>query len=857
MIMRSYECFGVFRDLDYPFTSDHNRHLSPLHGLEQNIIKNIRLYGEYGVGDGWDPELLEPNVRMNLSLNLAQNATLALIRLLFPSSVGLVANAGLKDRVNDALNPASIARLLILNDRHRFFTQKENITLLIPQLNEHGKFKTEIVNGKEKLVLIEIIEEKQIIDIFEALMRDNSPLKKKWSACKENKFIFLLAKDMANEYDYNLKLARLLFRVFTECRDGQALTRGYPRHIVHRVLLCYMWEKNKHNKANFKAYYNVLANDENKKIDSEAVSRIKWSGNGSHYSQDDYQNCLTNKNNSETMTPFEKFHLIKQGYSAFDARFPKAIEYGLSLRGTNTYFSDCGDSMLRNFFMMMLYNHETQSFDVTKLKHLQNQYGVEYKPLANLIDYFSKKCTKPSQADTAEARNAWVDVVSNLNNYRCNDDETEPTVKYLANDNTQYEIAPGLDNAISVIFKILGSSLFTCHMGNNNKKVYWLGHLDAICEFFSNKSHANCDENTWHAQLSTTNRKHDMDESPEFNGDIPENGWVNLVVTFSYGNTKDGRHNIFECHFEQNHFGFVECNKHVAVDNLVIPESNNPDVILNMRMNTCQEKIAVIDKILSIRPIASQQSYQWILDHWLEINGRYFANWRNIKINTALARVLLKHLCVDEILAFAITELNYALVLPLAEMGRNDDIRKVLDNDLQENDFYCFVAGDDNIKHANQHRFSTAAGALETALLKGKNNDLIILKQSGANDYSLQRSGLTLLHLAAYAGNKRLSTSYSQLGSDINAKTSHGDTPLHFAARSGRSQTIQTLLAAGANANAVNNKGETAFALASITNIKKMGLFSYFIGCSRSLNFIKSPYSEKYIDDSTLRKLII
>lgn len=851
------EIFGIFRGLDIPFASSDCLcpQFSPLYGLDKDLIKNLRVHGHYG--NGWEEVFMQPDGHPQ-ELKFARDATAALIRLLFPSSVGLVVNSGLRDKLNDILKPITIAKIFKLIVEPKFYTNQTSAKLLEVVVNpKHysdpakAEFLNESISQSTK-------------DIFKALLPDH--MKQKWENLtndgKKRPFAFIPSQKTLPTIKYYLDLAKLLETAFKDNVGDKAEMNGYPRHVVERVLLCYMWEKYKHSKINFKPYYLELARVEHADdqnvitiFNETHIKNIVWEGPGSFYDKTDYEN-------PGQITPLEKFFLKKLGYAHFEDRFPVTIEYGVSCKDGKKFYSDCGDSMLRNFFMMMLYNFETKKFDVSKLKALRTQYNEAYIPLDKLIDYFENICTSPVHAETAWARNKWIVVLNHLNDYRLPDDGRNIKVRYRSKDKT-HEIDVGLDNIINVISKLLGPALFPPDdLGRNmNMKINWLSMLSTICQFFSNGYHGCSNENTWLARLSTTNHKHDIDECEDFTGDVPNYGWVDLTLTFSYGSPREGRKNIFECQIESNHFGFNRLYDHSEQDSLFSVNDDIADSVFRLRMNTSHEKINAIDAIFSTPfKVGEPNKYMYMVENWLDVDdsyryksGTFFANWHNCKVNSALANVLLKYMPVEEILNLGKPALNYALVFPLAHMGRIDDIKLVLADDLNSEEweieaFLHAIKGTIENPQLIQNKFSTASRALEETLLKGSNEDLVILYHAGANDYANTISGLSLLHLAAYAGNKRLTTSLSQLNIDINAKTHQGDTPLHFAVRSGSAKTVQVLLSVGANCRAINKAGETISRVASTSYSKKIGLFSYFAGCSSHMEFIECPYSKKGID---------
>src|SRR5690606_4541447 len=133
-------------------------------------------------------------------------------------------------------------------------------------------------------------------------------------------------------------------------------------------------------------------------------------------------------------------------------------------------------------------------------------------------------------------------------------------------------------------------------------------------------------------------------------GDVPVKGWVDLTVTFSYGNSNDGRKDIFECLIESNHFGFNKLYEESGNNGIVSTAGDIAGSIFSLKMNTYHEKIHVIDTILSLPCDTEQSKYLYLVKKWLDVNGNYFANWHNSKVNSALANVLVKYMTVEEIL---------------------------------------------------------------------------------------------------------------------------------------------------------------------------------------------------------------
>lgn len=823
------EIFGAFRGLDIPFAGSKYPQFSPLYGLFKQIIKNLRVNGHYGssktdhmqpTGYSADNDPLYP-----------QDATAALIKILFPSSVGLVVNSSPADSVNDCLKPKNIAEIFKVIANPEFYTQQTTVEFMGEEIPQ------------------------SVMDLCEALMPD--VIKTKWLRVKErNKqngarnIKYIPSEEHKANLQYIKQLSTLLYQAFKETEGNNANASGYPAYVVERALLCYMWEKNKYNKANLKPYYDVLVKAG--LIEKSLVAQIVWSGSDSYYAEEHYRN-------PENITALEKEVLLKLGYANFDDRFPAAVEYGIScimVNGKRVYYSDCGDTLIRNFFMMMLYNFETKKFDVSRLRELLiKRWGR--KVSEKLINYFECICTCPAQADSLWARYKWSEVVYGLND-ECESDEEKIIYR---SENKMYEINVGLDNIIKVIFKLLGESL---DKYKTEMKCHWINRLNLLCYIFSDRYPRNDNSNLWKIKISTYNHKHDGEECESFSGKIPSDGWIDLNLIFSYGSKKEGVNNIFEWQIEDRHFGFNRCIKPRDQDRDFGSIQDFPEFIFSLRMNTFEEKIYALDIILQHVSVTGSQNYQFIINKWLEVSGANFTNWRNLKVNASLGEVLLKYMSVKSIINLKIPELNYAIMLPLVRMRRLADISLVLDYDWMN-----FVVEDNRTEAvrnrlqlrkvlpspSHRYKFSDVSRALEQTLLKGTNDDLLTLCQAGANTYAKGISGLTLLHLAAFSGNKNFTSSLFKLGVDVNAKTDRHDTPLHFAVISGSSELVEQLLMAGANVDAINKNGHSVLHVATNFYYNWDHAFDYELSSDPTNpieNFVKSPYTVYCFDDKTI-----
>ena len=78
----------------------------------------------------------------------------------------------------------------------------------------------------------------------------------------------------------------------------------------------------------------------------------------------------------------------------------------------------------------------------------------------------------------------------------------------------------------------------------------------------------------------------------------------------------------------------------------------------------------------------------------------------------------------------------------------------------------------------------------------------------------------TLLHWAAFEGQKGAAELLLENGADVNAKDINKDTPLHLAAFRGSKEVVDLLLAHGADVNARNEMGQTPLSLALCKKVR-------------------------------------
>lgn len=98
---------------------------------------------------------------------------------------------------------------------------------------------------------------------------------------------------------------------------------------------------------------------------------------------------------------------------------------------------------------------------------------------------------------------------------------------------------------------------------------------------------------------------------------------------------------------------------------------------------------------------------------------------------------------------------------------------------------------------------------LRQAARSGNMQVVKFLLRNGADKFTTEFYGETLLHLAAESGNYDLFAHLTEQGLDLTIKTARGYTVLHAAARGGNAKLVQILMERGLDPKAKDNDGRT------------------------------------------------
>lgn len=793
------EVFGLFKGLHAPFQDNKGQphkyaHFSPLHGVHNQIIKNLRLHGHYEPENKGFPR---PNWKGKDPNVFPQDATASLLELLFPSHIGFLVDSCPFSPFHAWLKPKNIA--LIFN------------TISTPGFYENsiqGAIKlARALQPDANLNQLDEEERKRLLH-----MPKGNPKKgilnkehKGPAQLKHGAYSKLKSLAPAKPPSTEMPFAELLFLAFQETTGECASEKGYPQHVVERILLTYMLEKKK-SKEDLKPFYNFLRDDI---IDKSAVSLISWSGEESYYSEKDYMIAKEYSMLNDCQINLETSTLLKIGYSYFEDKFPPAISYGVShvyVNGKWESYSDCGETSLRNFFMMVIYNFATKKFDWTLFEFLKEK-GLHIRE--SLIDYFRTICPSPAYAESQKSRNEWAKILFDLNT---GNEVNKIEYLYPTPKTGKYAIAPGLDNMLRVMGKLLGIPGWGEKISYGNSIKY---KLNWLCNWFKKSEYLKWD---WEVcQKSITDKPNTLYiGDPEHQITNPKD--ISLLFKLGVNNS------IFEWHFEEQHFDFnrIEYSKNTPcknlhLDRLELPSDLSkhtfPIFFFDANIESITGILTAYHKILWFEKIYNKKTFNSFTTRWIEPTGKYFAQWKDYHTNSSVLDLMLRYKTIDDIFNMKIPELTAHLLWREVDADKPNAVQHLLNKDKE------LVLSDARLPHNNE--YLKMARILTLTLEKASKKHISTLFEADIDQYLADVSGATLLHLAIFAGYGLATDLLDLIGptnlDQLNIKTEGGCTPLHFAAQC-TSRNIHLLRSMvklpNININSKDNDGNTPLHLA-------------------------------------------
>jgi len=496
--------------------------LSPVYGflaLKTGLLSNIRFFGNYGPRTetyGCHDQIHDQNA-------CPQDGVSALVQQLFPSPDGqnFVANQRMHDPLGN-LPPEAVGRVLHLlhsSSGHLDSSHYENWKMaLFRALYPQIVLQNQANNGRELQSALKAIKVKK--SELANQTKTGSPAEKLSSLQQELESLELRIQQLQQESKSPIEavkrskkweqiepFSQALFHAMNELHNGHS---PYPKKILEHSLLAYAWKKAgaKSDILNLIRELPECITPENrdwilatKNPFPEQVQKLEhWLKDS--YTKTQYLNWKSHFQEGQPTQPqiseLESNLELAAFYTSIYQDEEKNIlpplagyataaheSLGASSDPKRKYqtYPDCGETSLRNFFNILLYNKAEGIFDVTVLEktayenHLHVYSGARHGSERGLLAFYQNKAQNqknisPSHVEDDEVRDRWsMQVASQLTG-----------VKYLKPHSSfgaaQCEINAGIENMQRVIGTLLGDPEWD-HLHSSSEK--W----DRICSLFS------------------------------------------------------------------------------------------------------------------------------------------------------------------------------------------------------------------------------------------------------------------------------------------------------------------------------------------------------------------------------------
>lgn len=398
------------------------RHLSPVFGataLDTGLIYNLRFYGNFEAG------YKEDGTRHPIE-DKPNDQTWNLVKLLFPSPAG-----GLGVETNHDANfgkyvtdPTLIANLLFYADELRY----------------RNAYREDNVNDIENITVTKS-DQKLIEDNVQLI---NDLLSKKGIKGKKLK-----------------TLTPTLNNLLKCIKDSIAEEKKefYPTYTTEQIILAFFCEKFNGQQDIWDLYKALKKDylDESKKIpegeplvNEESLVEIK-----ERYDQTPDKRGLIDLFYMASLSHlFSQSIPYKNGVAPLSNGATKFYNRSTDELDPSKTFQDCAEIVLRHLFSMILFDAETNQYNLSHLE--KDQAGNRY--VKNLKAFFTKYTPAQANAGDIIIRSNWNKVVGDLNAQKAEDD---PSVVYVKGTNEiesvrTNEIESGLVNMIRVMQRLTG-----------------------------------------------------------------------------------------------------------------------------------------------------------------------------------------------------------------------------------------------------------------------------------------------------------------------------------------------------------------------------------------------------------------
>jgi ankyrin repeat protein len=504
-------------------------YLSPIHGftaLKTGALANFRFYGMFGEQNPkfpCDERFLKKN-------DCPQDAFSFILQRLFPSPDGFnfVANQVPSD-VFSKLKPSTIGKVLgelSLQDPFQLGNSTEKsrlierlIEITYQDSNPDG-FKQNTINVRRKISQYKnTIREMKAIDSTlkscppEMRSQLNTRMNELTNVLKElEPEVVIRRRDLLKKQNLWKELAPFFEALVEAWQQNQSNTSFYPSHSVEKALLAYFWVKQNHKQDYLELFKGMPHIVKNEKVylieDLETTSGQQNQWLNQTYLFQDYIEWKSRFRN-ENPTP-EQILEIEQNpeFSSFlaysfhfvDRMLPPLLVYGDAAHkslgralGSRKYqvYPDCGETSLRNFFNILLFDKQSNSLNPEILiavaeKHQLTLYSKISKNQKEkgLLGFYRRNRSLDTITDDG-VRDDWSRrVVSGHSSV------TYKKPKEEAEQSSVCEIKSGVTNLLNVIEELLGdsqevNSLAQISKNGNDLLISASKKFDRICELFS------------------------------------------------------------------------------------------------------------------------------------------------------------------------------------------------------------------------------------------------------------------------------------------------------------------------------------------------------------------------------------
>lgn len=325
----------------------------------------------------------------------------------------------------------------------------------------------------------------------------------------------------------------------------QQTAEKYLPYTTHLIFLTYLAAKFDFSEKAFIEYLKVF--EPRKIINFEQFQK--------KYSAKDFEQFRQNLvNNSEKAAELiaQNYELasLTALYDAFNTPYPRLIPQRYNLMYKGQRFADCGETSLRNFFNILLFNAQNKTFDIARLSSSASLN-------TNLANFYGKYKEAYSAAITSnEAYHDWLQVVSSIKG-----------IGYV-HAPLACEIAPGLKNML----KLIDFLLFGANTKNEEKPL-----IDQIDNIIKAVSSPNLKLSLHSVELIDPRTRTRTSGSPE---DLKKN--VNIALVFdvtSNGGTYSFTWEFWEQHFEITPFIAKENKENIPIANNINKSLNSSNLL--------------------------------------------------------------------------------------------------------------------------------------------------------------------------------------------------------------------------------------------------------------------------------------